>query len=296
MILVLGHGDDPAVRLVVDAALELGVAHVLLDQLAKPLPDVRLGPGAFVEVGGARTPLDDVTGLYARPLAPAASTDPRDAERGRALVDLVCGWAEGTAARVASRVSAMHSNSSKPYQAQRIAAAGLAVPETLVTDDPAEVRAFVAEHGEVVYKSVSGIRSVVRSLEGPDLRRLDRVRALPTQFQALVPGTDVRVHVVGAETFATEVASDAVDYRYAGREGLDARLTATEVPDDVAARCVALAASLDLPLAGVDLRRTTGGGWVCFEVNPMPGFSYYESHTGQPIARALVRYLAGKAD
>jgi hypothetical protein len=31
-------------------------------------------------------------------------------------------------------------------------------------------------------------------------------------------------------------------------------------------------------------------------VNPMPGFSYYESHTGQPIARALVRYLAGKAD
>jgi glutathione synthase/RimK-type ligase-like ATP-grasp enzyme len=92
------------------------------------------------------------------------------------------------------------------------------------------------------------------------------------------------------------VASDAVDYRYAGREGLAARLTATEVPDDVAARCVALAASLDLPLAGVDLRRTTGGGWVCFEVNPMPGFSYYESHTGQPIARALVRYLAGKAD
>lgn len=33
------------------------------------------------------------------------------------------------------------------------------------------------------------------------------------------------------------------------------------------------------------------------EVPPTrPGFSYYESHTGQPIARALVRYLAGKAD
>ena len=298
MILVLGYGDDPAVRLAVDAALELGIEHLLVDQKARPLPDVLLGgPGdRFVEISGARTPLSDVAGVYARPLSPVAGNDPRDEERGQALVDLMIGWMEGTTARVASRPSAMHSNSSKPYQAQRVAAAGLEVPITLVTDDPDEVRDFAAEHGEVVFKSVSGIRSIVRPLDGPALARLDRIRALPTQFQALVPGTDVRVHVVGAEVFATEIVSDAVDYRYAGRDGLEARLVATEVPDDVAGRCVALAASLELPLAGIDLRRTPDGRWVCFEVNPMPGYSYYESHTGQPIARALVRHLAGKAD
>jgi glutathione synthase/RimK-type ligase-like ATP-grasp enzyme len=51
-----------------------------------------------------------------------------------------------------------------------------------------------------------------------------------------------------------------------------------------------------LPFAGIDLRRRGGdGAWVCFEVNPSPGFSFYESRTGQPIARAVARYLAATA-
>jgi hypothetical protein len=28
-------------------------------------------------------------------------------------------------------------------------------------------------------------------------------------------------------------------------------------------------------------------------VNPCPGFSYFEAHTGQPIARAVAQWLAG---
>ena len=32
----------------------------------------------------------------------------------------------------------------------------------------------------------------------------------------------------------------------------------------------------------------------CFEVNPSPAFSYDEAHTGQPIAQAIARYLAGE--
>jgi hypothetical protein len=33
----------------------------------------------------------------------------------------------------------------------------------------------------------------------------------------------------------------------------------------------------------------------CFEVNPSPAYSYYESHTGQPISAALARYLVAGA-
>jgi len=298
MILVIGYGDDPAVRRVVEAAGDLGVEHVLVDQQSHPVADLRVDArgGGVLEHSGARTPLDEVAGVYARPLSAVPGTDPREGERGRTLVELLLGWIDVAPCRVASRPSAMHSNASKPYQAQLIAAAGFAVPETIVTDDPDEARAFAAAQGAVVFKSVSGIRSIVRVLEGAALGRLERIRSLPTQFQALVPGTDVRVHVVGHEVFATEIGSDAVDYRYAGRDGLTAALTATTLPDDVAERCVDLAATLGLPLAGIDLRRTPAGDWVCFEVNPMPGYSFYESHTGQPIAAALVRHLAGKAD
>ncbi|MGV8978258.1 MAG: ATP-grasp domain-containing protein [Cellulomonas sp.] len=298
MILIIGYGDDPAVRRVVEEAADLGLEHVLADQQSHPVADLRLdaGGGGMLEIGGARTLLDDLAGIYARPLSPVAGTDPRESVRGRALVELLLGWIDVAPCRVASRPSAMHSNASKPYQAQLIAAAGFAVPETIVTDDPAEVREFAAAQGAVVFKSISGVRSIVRVLEGAALGRLEQVRSLPTQFQALVPGTDVRVHVVGHEVFATEIGSDAVDYRYAGRDGLTAVLTATVLPDEIADRCVRLAATLGLPLAGIDLRRTPAGDWVCFEVNPMPGYSFYESHTGQPIAAALVRHLAGKAD
>jgi glutathione synthase/RimK-type ligase-like ATP-grasp enzyme len=107
-----------------------------------------------------------------------------------------------------------------------------------------------------------------------------------------VAGTDVRVHVVDREVFATEIVSDATDYRYASREGGTIDLRAIDLDGDVASRCVALARDLALPFAGIDLRRTADGAWVCFEVNPSPGFSFYESQTGQPIAAAVARYLA----
>ena len=65
------------------------------------------------------------------------------------------------------------------------------------------------------------------------------------------------------------------------------------VPPDLARRCRRLAHSLGLPLAGIDLRCTPDGRWYCFEVNPSPGFAYYERATGQPISQAIARLLAG---
>jgi len=51
--------------------------------------------------------------------------------------------------------------------------------------------------------------------------------------------------------FATRIRSDASDYRYARGEDLEVTLEATDLPDDLAFRCVALAAALDLPFAGI---------------------------------------------
>ena len=64
-----------------------------------------------------------------------------------------------------------------------------------------------------------------------------------------------------------------------------------ELCDELAERCVRLASSLELPFAGVDLKITPENQVYCFEVNPSPAFSYYESHTGQPISGALAACL-----
>ena len=188
----------------------------------------------------------------------------------------------------------MASNASKPFQLQAIAEY-FRVPDTVVTSDAQEVRDYWRDHGAVVYKSTSGIRSIVQRLDDRSAQRLDRVISLPTQFQAYVKGIDVRVHV-GNAVFATEISSGAVDYRYARRDGLPADLRSVCVGDDICQRCVDLAARLDLPFCGIDLRRTPDGEYVCFEVNPMPGFSYYEAETGAPMSdSALIDLLRGKA-
>lgn len=67
------------------------------------------------------------------------------------------------------------------------------------------------------------------------------------------------------------------------------------MPPEVTLRCFDLAKRLGLPLAGIDLRRTPDGEWYCFEVNPSPGFTYYEWNTGQPIAAAVAGLLAAAA-
>jgi hypothetical protein len=52
---------------------------------------------------------------------------------------------------------------------------------------------------------------------------------------------------------------------------------------------------MGLRFSGIDMRITPDGQVVCFEVNPCPAYTYYEGHTGQPIARALALHLAGVA-
>jgi len=124
-----------------------------------------------------------------------------------------------------------------------------------------------------------------------DLERLDAVRDCPTQFQEYVPGVDIRVHTVGRRVFATEISTDATDYRFAAREGATREMRGVQLPDEITARCLRLAEELGLPMSGIDLRRSPDGSYYCFEVNPAPVFTFYQAHTGQRIGDALVQLL-----
>lgn len=293
MILFYGRMDDSPLRRAVEAAQERGVAHMLIEQrqlahhdLAVAVDDA--GVAGSIVAAGTRMDLADVDSVYLRPLDLPAVGDRVDRLRAETFHTGLLEWAEIADCVVLNRPSAMESNSSKPFQLQRIAPFGFRVPETLVTSDPAAARDFRRRHGRTIFKSVSGIRSIVREFDDDAAGRLDRIRLLPTMFQQYVPGVDVRVHVVGTRVFATEIRSPATDYRYAARDGADVDLAAVELPGDIADRCVRLADGLGLPLCGIDLRREPDGQWLCFEVNPMPAYSYYESNTGQPIADAII--------
>jgi hypothetical protein len=309
MIVLAGIPSEPALARVADDLSERDLPFVWFDQrrAAASACAFRLdaeGLHGTLRDGDRSVRLEDVAAVYWRlmddrflPELQGLPADAPERARCRSLHDAFMTWMSVTPARVVNQAADMASNSSKPYQAQLIRAAGFDVPETLVTNDPDQVRAFLAAHERVVYKSISGTRSIVEELDADALDRLDDIRWCPVQFQAYVAGVDVRVHVVGQRVFATRVASEAADYRYAGaRGGPPARLEATRLSETVEDRCVALTARLGLRFSGIDLRITPDERVVCFEVNPCPAYAYYEAHTGQPIARAVADHLAGVAD
>jgi RimK-like ATP-grasp domain len=305
VILLWGLPGDGPLRAVHASLRSRHEPVCLLDQRAIEATTLNLVVGPTVQgtlrVGDETIALEAVTAVYARPYDVRQVPALEDAgplsplwQHGLALDDALQVWVEVTQALVVNRPSAMASNSSKPYQAAMIRAAGLDVPDTLVTTDPDAALAFRDLHGSVIYKSTSGVRSIVSRLGPAQQERQADICNCPTQFQQYVPGTDYRVHVVGNTVFAAEIVTDADDYRYAGRSGHSIDIRACALEPELAERCWRLAATLDLSFAGIDLRRTRDGRWYCFEVNPSPGFTFYQEATGQKIAEAVASLLAGR--
>ena len=310
MILLCGIPSETPLAMVRDRLDDLGVAYEHFNQrrFAEYRMDWEVAGGAGVrgvlDLGGHRLRLEDVHGVYTRLMddrvLPELAGQPEGSplrRRCRGLHDSFVTWQEVAPGRVVNRAEPQGSNGSKPYQAQLISRHGFRVPETLITNQPDLVRDFQRQHGQVVYKSISGIRSIVKVLDDDDLARLDHIRWCPVQFQAFVPGTNVRVHTVGTTaTFCTAVDTDVADYRYARTLNGEIELRPVELGDGVAERCLELANDLGLHFAGIDLKVTPDGDVFCFEVNPSPAYSYYEANTDQPISDAVARFLAGLAD
>lgn len=288
MIVVWGGLEDPPVAEVLEALRARGADVLHLDRRRVETLDfdVTLGqePAGWIAVENRRVPLDTISAIYVRPEAPRG---------GRANPAAACllAIASSLDAVVVNRPAAGRSNLAKPFQLAAIAQAGFAVPPTLVTTDPEAARQFLGRHGRVVYKSISGIRSIVATLDAAEAARLSGVRTGPVQLQRWIKGIDLRVHVVGKRWFAAAIESKASDYRYAAGAGHDVAIVATDIDAEIGERLVRLTASMGLLVAGIDLRLTPDDELFCFEVNSSPGFTFYEDATGQPITAAVADLL-----
>jgi RimK-like ATP-grasp domain len=300
MILVWGVPGDGPIQALCEALTREGDAWLLLDQL-----DVDRSCLSFEEtdpsdgwlmVANERVELGAIKSVYPRPyesarvLRVADVTEPGAIEHAGRFDDGMMAWLDQTEALVVNRPSAMTSNGSKPLQLALIASTGFAVPETLLTTDVEEAAAFRDRHGNVIYKSIGGVRSRVSFFSDETLERI-RGAACALQLQEYVNGTDVRVHVLGEEVFACTIQSDAVDYRYPTAQLEEPKIAACDLPGEIALRCVELTRMLGLSFAGIDLRHTVDGRWVCFEANPSPGYTFYEKATGAQITKALTDLL-----
>jgi glutathione synthase/RimK-type ligase-like ATP-grasp enzyme len=301
---IIGPVSDPQVACVASALRRRGAAPVVLD-LGQFPHTLRLSLRDGVPSADG-VDLLAVSSWYVRSLplplpfrvTPAADTrvQQRNYAAGRERRSFVAGFVAALAATGSALVNPperMAQHFRKCEQLDALRAAGVPVPATLATNDPDAVVTFAGEVGALVYKPLAG-GGRCRRLTDADLsaERLSRLAAAPVLFQAEVPGTNIRVYVVGGAVVAAyQIVSDELDYRGAEADVRAVRLAAGEA--DV---CRRAAAACGMTFTGLDLRRRPDGGFAVLECNPSPMFAGIQRRTGaEPVSDALAELLLGAA-
>lgn len=192
----------------------------------------------------------------------------------------------------------------KPHQLAAAAAAGLMVPDTLLTNDPVQARDFCSVHREqgVVYKplrggprSEAGHHVVLWATEVTAEDVTDAVRRTTHLFQARVPcAYPVRMTIVGHRLFAVRMDAPGdgttLDWRTFTSEELT--YTPIDVPTPVATGIKQVMGTFGLTYAAADWIVTPDGEWVFHgDLNPNGQWGWIAGHTGLPIAEAIADEL-----
>ncbi|MGH1143104.1 ATP-grasp domain-containing protein [Bacillus pseudomycoides] len=183
---------------------------------------------------------------------------------------------------VINRPSRLLLNYSKPLQMTGIlnsrSTVIKAIP-TLLTNLLTEL--IKAPANETIVKSISDMRSEVVDLTDQRLQHNGDSLDCPVQLQPKLQGINIRVHICGEAVYAVRIDADAVDYRY----GKELSMKWAELPQEIESWCVQLAKREGLEFAGIDLLYQEKNDYYwCFEINPMPGYAYFEQYAGgEPV-------------
>ncbi len=182
----------------------------------------------------------------------------------------------------------------KPVQLRYAAECGLAVPRTLVTNDPGEARRFADEVGVVVHKRLSsspGPGDPFTHLVEPDDIGVAETAHL---FQEYVSKAyEIRLTVVDQVMWAVRIdvpADDAgvVDWRSGDASHTYSVIT---VPSALRAAVNDLMYCLRLRFAALDFGVTGDGVPVFFEINPNGQWAWLQERVGLDIAHTVADAL-----
>ncbi|MFE5663440.1 ATP-grasp ribosomal peptide maturase [Streptomyces niveus] len=194
--------------------------------------------------------------------------------------------------------------STKPVALATAARCGLSIPETLITNDPDEARAFVGNlSGRVAaYKALgtqgaSGIDGEAYALwtnkvgvaEIPDA-----VRLTAHQFQEWIPKAyEVRLTVVAGRMFAAKIHTSSEAALIDIRTDYESHTyEVCEVPCGVASGVRKLLGAFGLHYAAMDFLVDQAGEWHLIDLNPNGQWAFVPE-LRNPITQALADLLEG---
>ncbi len=216
----------------------------------------------------------------------------------------IWGWLRGLQAFWVNHPDAVRAAGQKPEQLQRAAAFGLAIPQSIVTNEPEAFQHFYEDcRGNVIYKlmgypwytdkSEAPISAFTSLVPCEMLEEAHRVAATAHLFQEfLVKRCDIRVTIIGKDVFATEIhplsEQTQIDFRADYSKLSYAPHT---LPEHLCEKLLALTHSYHLAYASIDLLLTQDGRYIYLELNPLGQFGWLENCTGIPLYRKLATLL-----
>ena len=183
---------------------------------------------------------------------------------------------------------------------------GFLVPDTLVTQEPSDLKAFYEKHeGKVIVKPISN-GYVERPANQHDsliytnrvldehMEDLTNLSVCPALFQQFIQKAyDVRITTVDAETHA--VALYAADK--AGAQRCDVRRNNMSdvtykvigLPENVKQGIRNLMKNYNLRFSAIDMAVTDRGEWYYFEVNPNGQWAWLDQSAGTKISESFIK-------
>ncbi|MEK7123877.1 MAG: MvdC/MvdD family ATP grasp protein [Patescibacteria group bacterium] len=193
----------------------------------------------------------------------------------------------------------------KFFQLEKAQSVGLFIPETLITNDPAELIAFYEKlNGRVVCKLaksadivIDGQRKVMYTSK-VEKKHLENARKLKTSsliFQeAIEKHRDIRVIIVGEEIFAAEIKTpsgenDVIDYRRISKK-CDYKIH--HLPRSLAESIRKYMKELNLLFGAIDMILTPDGRYVFLELNVCGQWLFLEEKLNFPISNSIAELLS----
>jgi hypothetical protein len=171
---------------------------------------------------------------------------------------------------------------------------GLRVPRTLVSSNPADIRAFArSQGGTVIAKTLTGLLGTALEAGRVQLDSLyddDELRLSPTIYQQEIRGDQhLRVMVFGERVLAATISSSELDWRLAN----DAAIEPTEIGRGLEDALFEVVSKLGLRMGVFDLKMTADGP-VFLEVNPQGQFLFVEGMSDMPLTDAFAQFAANE--
>ena len=315
-VLVLTTEEDVTADIVIQAMLERDVPVVKFDTGTFPAEaevTVTAKDGLFAAILTTATDEVDLQSLrsvwYRRPTefsfeagmeadtVPFARAEARQGLSG-ALLTSSASWMNPPQAESIA--------SFKLVQLKAASAAGLAIPETLVTNTPEDARGFLQDHEgthEAIYKRLSNqflfteegrlTAFHTEKVDAAARARLDQVAVTPCLFQSYVAKAyEIRATVVGDKVYAARVFSqESTVGQTDWRADHDLKWEAYALPPSVEQQVVETVSGLGLVFGAVDLIRHPDGTYVFLEVNPSGQWAWFDDDVTLPIRDAVIEFL-----